>query len=143
MTRGLSIRVVAKTAVLFGLVGCAAVQLDPFGRPYDPANLMPPGPLKSCKAEQPMDTPPRLDFGSRPIYPVHADLLGRDGSARVGFRVLEGGSVVVDSYTSEQSQWFANHAAIAMRDWKVSPAVSKGKPVAVRCNIAFAFISRR
>ena len=121
------------------VAACSSLPLDPFGRPYDEKNLLPKGPLRSCNAKSPIDVLPNLEFGSRPLYPIHSHILGRDGTARVTFRVGTDGTVTVDEYTTPDTVWFANHAAIAMRDWKVTPATSGGAPIEARCSLVFRY----
>ena len=124
-------------------VACSTAPLDPFGRPYDEANLMKPQPMSNCRAASGMDEPPFLKFGSQPVYPVHSHILARDGLAKVVFRVGKDGTLSVEEYTTPDTVWFANHAAIAMRDWKVTPAMRAGVPVEAQCVIEFQYTIRR
>lgn len=129
------------TVVLFGATACASVELDPFSRPYDDKNLMAPGPIKSCSiGSDTAFTAPELEFGTKPLYPIGGLMDGKMGSARVTFAVAENGKLTVLEYESADSKWFANHAAIAMRDWRVKPATKNGVPVAVRCRLSFQYV---
>ena len=62
--------------------------------------------------------------------------------AVITFEVSSEGALRLVSREAE-NHWFAAHAAIAMRDWKVTPAEQQGKPVTVMCRLAFDFLDYR
>jgi outer membrane biosynthesis protein TonB len=128
-------------AVATVAVGCAATppELDPYNRPYTAENLLTAANLRNCVPDK-TDRPARLLSGTRPHYPVGEMLSGRSGRAILTFEVSSAGAVRVIGQTAE-NQWFASHAAIAMRDWKVTPAEHQNKPVTVVCRLAFDYVT--
>jgi hypothetical protein len=119
--------------------GCAAPphEFDPFGRPYSAENTLLEIDLKDCVPAK-TDRPAHLISGSRPLFPVGEMLAGRSGTAVLTFEVSSEGAIRAIGQDAE-NQWFASHAAIAMRDWKVTPAQQEGKPVTVVCRLGFTF----
>jgi hypothetical protein len=111
--------------------------LDPFGRPYDPANAMAPEVVRSCLRGS-FDVPPELLSGTRPYYPVGELLLAKAGKAMVDYEVLTDGSARFLRGTAENA-WFTTHAAIALRDWRFRPAQKDGVPVPTVCRTEFVF----
>jgi hypothetical protein len=111
--------------------------LDPFGRPYDPANAMAPVVVRSCLRGS-FDVPPELLSGTRPRFPVGELLLAKSGKAMVDYEVLTDGSARFLRGTAENA-WFTTHAAIALRDWRFRPAQKDGVPVATVCRTEFVF----
>lgn len=94
--------------------------------------------LKGC-SPRPINKFPRLLFGTRPLYPVGENLVGRTGSAILRFEVSAEG-VVKPIGAEAENKWFADHAVIAMRDWKASPAERNGTPVPVVCRLLFDYL---
>ncbi len=136
----------ASTALLAlvaaGVCACSTeTKLDPFGRPYASENALPEAELRTC-APREVERRARLLSGTRPLYPALEDLRGRSGSAVVVFDVLPDGSARSVAARTE-NQWFADHAVIAMRDWRFDPALAEGRPVTVRCTLAFDFLTWR
>jgi hypothetical protein len=126
-------------STLVAVVGCATpvVPLDPFDRPYGSENALPSMDLVRCTPKN-VDTPARLLSGTRPLYPLGENLSGRSGKADLEFEVASSGSVRVVNRKA-QNNWFAIHAEIAMRDWKVQPAQRAGQAVPVVCKLSFNF----
>lgn len=90
-----------------------------------------------------VDTQVKLIRGNQPEYPVGSDLDSKPGSAKVRFEVDATGKLTVLSAESPQSKYFANHAMIAIRDWKVTPAMKNGVAVPVKCEFTYDFIIDR
>ena len=121
-------------------VGCSTVTLNPYGYPYNDKNMMAPGPLPGCLAQGGIDTPPQLIFGTMPLYPFNQQWRGgKGGKAGIQLSVSELGKVVVLKSESAENRYFADHAAIAMRDWRVQPANRNGVPVAATCEFSFNY----
>ena len=137
-TSSVSTLVFATIAVLS--VGCTSVRLNPYGLPVDEHNVMPTGALRGCEVPEGASTRAVLKFGTKPLYPLGQRMNSASGKATVRFSVAESGQVTVLAHNSEDSQWFASHAAVAMRDWEVVPATLNGKPVAVTCKMTFDFV---
>lgn len=93
-----------------------------------------------CKAAGGMTEPPYLEFGSKPLYPIEALGSGKAGCANIQLTVGTDGKIHVTSWKSCDSKWFANHAAIATRDWQVRPATFKGTPVTAQCALSFKYV---
>ena len=122
------------------MAGCTSSRLNPYGLPYDGKNVMPPGPLTGCWVPEGVDTRPTLKFGTKPLYPIGQLMKGAPGAAEIRFSVAESGQVSVQNYETRDAVSFANHGAIALRDWEVLPATKNGKTIAVNCSISFSFV---
>jgi TonB family protein len=120
--------------------GCASpdFKLDPFGRPIDESNSITPGPLDGCSKAD-FDEPPKLVSGVRPIYPVGRRVAGQSGSAFVRFTVRADGRIEDIKTVGPEATWFSDHAIIALREWKIEPALKAKKPVETTCKFAFHY----
>jgi TonB family protein len=119
------------------LQGCAQPPLDPFGRPYNGEYAMAPQPLE---CDPPFDTPPELIRGNRPLYPADEGRHHATSDVTVKFEIDAAGKIRLISVENAQSKYFASHATIAMRDWKIAPARKDGLPVAVQCELMFQYV---
>ena len=97
----------------------------------------------SC-ANSDYDTPPRLVFGTRPLYPIGRGLNGDQGTVEVTFDVTaEGHAVPVSRWSDEATEdlrWFAAHAAVAMQDWVLTPAKKGDVAITTRCRLRFNYV---
>lgn len=85
------------------------------------------------------DVPPKFISGPAPIYPPSRLRQRESGYADIAFTVDESGHtrdfhVVKTSYV-----YFANHAILAMQDWRFRPATRNGRPVSCRLRIPFTY----
>ena len=133
MSRG---ALAARLVCLLAVSGCAAqdVSRDPFGRPIDEKIAMPPGPLKGCNRAD-FDQPPKVISGVLPLYPVGRRLSGLEGSATLKYTVLSDGRIDDIQADSPESRWFRDHAVIALRTWKLEPALKDNVPVTTSCKL--------
>src|SRR6266849_3259835 len=134
------IALVARLVCLLAVSGCAtqAINRDPFGRSIDERIAMPPGPLNGCNRDD-FDQPPKLISGVRPLYPVGRRLSGLEGSATLKFTVLSDGRIDNIQAESPESRWFRDHAVIALRAWKLEPALKGNAPVMTSCKVRFSY----
>lgn len=118
------------------LGGCANVQLDPFGRPYSGDNTIPPGNVLQC-GDPSVDLQPRMVRGNLPPMPVENGFTVKNAEAVVVYRVSAAGAVEVVSVESSDKA-YRNHALIAVRDWKMTPARRDGVAVAATCTVTLS-----
>lgn len=125
------------------LAACATAEgtLNPFGKPYTDENTMPKNMRMPCKTGENTSLPILL-FGSRPLYPVGESLGGREGPTVLTLKVTEEGKAKLESVQGA-TKAFENHVAVALTDWKFTPAMKAGKPVEVDCRLEFNFRLRR
>jgi hypothetical protein len=123
---------VSAAAIL--LAGCAGAELDPFGRPYSGDYNYPPG--EDMCSEPGVDVQPYFVRGNHPAMPIENAFVARNAQAKVSFRIEPSGAIRVLKVDSVDKA-YANHAAIAVKDWKMKPAMRGGVPVAVDCTITF------
>jgi len=83
--------------------------------------------------------PPKLISGVRPLYPVGRRLSGLEGSATLKFTVLSDGRIDNIQAESPESRWFCDHAVIALRAWKLEPALKGNAPVMTSCKVRFSY----
>jgi hypothetical protein len=121
------------------LAGCAGVQLDPFGRPYSGEHTLPPG-TELC-GDPNVEVQPRIVRGNLPVMPIENSFTARNAQAKVVYRVSTSGAVEVVSVESGD-KWFRNHTIIAVRDWKMAPAMRAGMPVAAECTTELTSVFR-
>jgi TonB family protein len=117
---------------------CAEAPLDPYGRPFNPANQMPAGKKLACDKND-ADEPARLLSGTLPMYPILQNQARNTGKAHLRFVVDADGRLKDVSATSDASPYFASHAVVATQDWKLSPAKKDGKPVATTCEMVINY----
>jgi protein TonB len=128
-------------AGIAGLAGCAnqvgPEALDPYGRPYLDENRMPPTPVSGCDPRD-LESSPKLISGTQPLFPVGEMLAGHAEAVTVRFEVdVDGRAHILEN--AAENHAFADHAAIAMRDWKFEPARRGGRPVAATCAMVFDY----
>lgn len=130
----------ASIPILLTMAACATDEtpLNPFGKPYIKANVIDTPVRLPCDIE-PGDRPPITVFGSKPLYPITSLLNGKEGLIKIRVAATEEGNIVVRSYQYEGNPAMVDHALIALRDWKVKPALRNGQPVEVLCEIEFWF----
>ena len=139
--RGMSrVALAARLVCLLAVSGCAAqdVNHDPFGRSIDEKIAMPPGTLSGCNRAD-FDQPPKLISGVYPLYPVGRRRSGLEGSAMLKFTVLSDGRIDEIQAESPESRWFRDHSVIALRTWKLEPALKDGAPVTTSCKLRFSY----
>lgn len=104
------------------------------GDPIQPANFAPLGNVgEDC------DTPARLISGDNPIYPVSQVVHRRPGVAQVEFTINPDGRTGNLRVVSATNKYFGNHAIIAIRGWRFSPALKDGQPVSIRVQYSLYF----
>lgn len=79
------------------------------------------------------DTAPYLNSGRQPLYPITRVMEGKDGAAEALFTVNTDGTLSDIQVKSEAYKYFASHFRYALDTWDVTPAMSKGEAVQVRC----------
>ena len=130
----------ARLVCLLAASGCATqdVSRDPSGRSIDEQIAMPPGTLSDCDRAD-FDQPPKLIFGGLPLYLVGRRLSGLEGSATLKFTVLSDGRIDDIQAESPESRSFRDHSVIALRTWKLEPALKDGAPVTTSCKMRFIY----
>ena len=99
---------------------------------------MPPGTLSDCDRAD-FDQPPKLIFGGLPLYLVGRRLSGLEGSATLKFTVLSDGRIDDIQAESPESRSFRDHSVIALRTWKLEPALKDNAPVTTSCKMRFIY----
>jgi protein TonB len=123
------------STLLFALSGCAT--------PNSPGEQRAGAPMKTAQAEAPSVgdgySPPVLLSGNAPIYPLSRLLKGTGGEAVIEFTILEDGTTADFAVVSTDYEYYANHAIIAVKEWRFKPAMKNGKPVVRRVRQVFSF----
>lgn len=125
----------AAAAGVLLLAGCAGVELDPFGRPYSGDDNYPAG-SEVCH-DPDVEVQPYFLRGNHPAMPIENAFVARNAEATVTFRVESTGAIRVLKVDSVDKA-YASHALIAVRDWKMKPAMRGGAAVAVECQFTFS-----
>ena len=130
----------ARLVCLLAASGCATqdVSRGPSGRSIDEQIAMPPGTLSDCDRAD-FDQPPKLISGALPAYLVGRRLSGLEGSATLKFTVLSDGRIDDIQAESPESRSFRDHSVIALRTWKLEPALKDGGPVTTSCKMRFIY----
>ncbi len=102
---------------------------DTFGRDY----AYRPHGLRSLDA---IPTPLHV---TQPVYPKEWIDQGLRGTVTVDFYIDETGAVRMPSVSTAQNPLLAAAAANAVREWKFSPPLHKGRPVLAHCQQLFKF----
>ncbi len=129
----------ARLVCLLVLSGCATedVNRDLSGS-IDEQIAMPPGTLSDCDRAD-FDQPPKLISGGLPLYLVGRRLSGLEGSATLNFNVLSDGRIDDIQAESPESRSFRDHSVIALRTWKLEPALKDNAPVTTSCKMRFIY----
>ena len=130
----------ARLVCLLAASGCATqdVSREPSGGSLDEQIAMPPGALSDCDRAD-FDQPPKLIFGGLPLYLVGCRLSGLEGSATLKFTVQSDGRIDDIQAESPESRSFRDHSVIALRTWKLEPALKDGAPVTTSCKMRFIY----
>ena len=130
----------ARLVCLLAASGCATqdVSREPSGGSLDEQIAMPPGTLRDCDRAD-FDQPPKLISGGLPLYLVGRRLSGLEGSATLKFTVLSDGRIDDIQAESPESRSFRDHSVIALRTWKLEPALKDNAPVATSCKMRFIY----
>lgn len=88
------------------------------------------------------DSPPVLVSGNNAVYPISLVLAGIQGNAVLEFTIDTDGEAKDISIESATDRGFADHAILALKDWKFKPATKNGVPVEARVTRTFTFRSR-
>jgi TonB family protein len=85
------------------------------------------------------DVPPKFISGAAPIYPPSRLRQREPGYALIEFTVDQTGHTR-DFRTVERTYlYFANHAILAVQNWRFQPAVKNGRPVPCRIRVPFRY----
>jgi periplasmic protein TonB len=76
---------------------------------------------------------------TQPIYPKEWIDQGVRGNVMVDFYIDETGAVRMPSVANTQNPLLAATAAAAVREWRFSPPLRKGRPVLAHCQQVFKF----
>ena len=85
------------------------------------------------------DVPPKLISGTSPTYPVSSLSRRESGYADIMCTVDETGHTRDFSVLNTNYQFFANHAILAVQNWRFQPATKDGHPVPCRVRIPFKY----
>lgn len=88
------------------------------------------------------DSPPKLVSGYNAIYPASLLMSGIQGDAVLKFTIGTDGATKDFAIEYATDARFANHAILALKDWKFQPAVKNGMPVEARATRTFTFRTR-
>ncbi|WP_418321408.1 energy transducer TonB [Piscinibacter sakaiensis] len=84
-----------------------------------------------------------MDFRKRPRLSDHSpDERYRRGGT-IEFTIAEDGTTKDFVVVESDYRYFADHAIIALREWRYQPATKNGKPVAVRVRQTFEYVVRK
>src|SRR5438445_6429005 len=130
----------ARLVCLLAASGCATqdVSREPSGGSLDEQIAMPPGTLSDCDRAD-FDQPPKLISGGLPLYLVCRLLLEKKNSATLKFTVLSDGRIDDIQAESPESRSFRDHSVIALRTWKLEPALKDNAPVTTSCKMRFIY----
>jgi Gram-negative bacterial TonB protein C-terminal len=131
------IALAARLVCLLAISGCATRDVDR-GKPIDEQIALPPGTLSDCDRAD-FDQPPKLISGGLPAYLVGGRLSGLEGSATLKFNVLSDGRIDAIQAESPESRSFRDHSVIALRTWKLEPALKDNAPVTTSCKMRFIY----
>jgi TonB family protein len=86
-----------------------------------------------------VDVPPKFISGAAPIYPISRLRRQESGYADIAFTVDETGHTRDFRVLSTSYLYFANHAILAVQNWRFHPATKNGRPVPCRIRIPFRY----
>ena len=90
-------------------------------------------------AKQDGETPPIFVSGKTPVYPVSQIQSRMGGSAVVVYTIGTDGRPRDFSVQSTSDERYANHAIIALEDWRFKPARKDGTSVDARVRQVFTY----
>jgi TonB family protein len=85
------------------------------------------------------DVPPKFISGPAPVYPSSRLRQRESGYADIVFTVDESGHTRDFHAVKTSYLYFANHAILAVKDWRFQPATKNGHPVSCRLRIPFTY----
>jgi protein TonB len=85
------------------------------------------------------DVPPRFISGPAPIYPTSRLRNRESGYADIVFTVDASGHTRDFRAVKTSYLYFANHAILAVQDWRFQPATKNGRAVSCRLRIPFTY----
>jgi TonB family protein len=85
------------------------------------------------------DVPPKFISGAAPIYPISRLRRGESGYADIVFRVDETGHTRDFNVLKTTYLYFANHAILAVQNWRFQPAFKNLHPVPCRVRVPFTY----
>jgi|GEM_PF-1158715 TonB family protein len=89
-----------------------------------------------------IDTPPKFLRGTAPVYPIRQMQLANSGRALIEFTITASGDARDFHVVSASYKSFADHAILAVQNWKWQPALRQRRPVAVRVRLPFTYLTR-
>jgi TonB family protein len=85
------------------------------------------------------DVPPKFISGPAPIYPPSRLRNRESGYADIVFAVDETGHTRDFRVLKTSYLYFANHAILAVQNWRYQPATKNGRPVSCRIHVPFDY----
>jgi len=85
------------------------------------------------------DVPPKFISGAAPIYPISRLRNRESGYADVAFTVDDTGHTRDFRVLKTTYLYFANHAILAVQNWRFKPATKNGHKVPCRLHIPFTY----
>jgi TonB family protein len=85
------------------------------------------------------DVPPKFINGPAPSYPISRLRQRESGYSDIVFIVDESGHARDFRVLKTSYLYFANHAILAMQDWRFQPATKNGRPVSCRLRVPFTY----
>ena len=85
------------------------------------------------------DVPPKFISGPAPIYPPSRKRNRESGYADIVFTVDETGRTRDFRVLKTSYLYFANHAILAVQNWRYQPATKNGRPVSCRIRVPFNY----
>ncbi|HET9418691.1 MAG TPA: energy transducer TonB [Chthoniobacterales bacterium] len=119
------------------LCGCASERLAFEGNPM-PADQVRTF-MQVLTPRREYDTPPQFVHGYAPRYPVQYARTQHWGYALLEFNIEPDGSTSQIRIVAARALAFGQEAALAVEQWKFTPARKNGQPVGVRVRLPFTF----
>jgi periplasmic protein TonB len=126
---------IALAFLVAALAGCGSKPMYVPGKPnapIEPERIVGPASVE-------YDTPPKLVTGNAPIYPLGYQMERRAGRATISFAITEDGRTEEFEVVATDARYWADHAIIAVQQWRFTPATKDGKPVRVRVVMPFHY----
>jgi TonB family protein len=99
---------------------------------------MPTNKMQFGKSSQ-YDVPPKFISGPAPTYPPSRLRQRESGYADIVFTIDESGHTLDFRVVKTSYLYFANHAILAMQDWRFQPATKNGHSVPCCLRVPFAY----